>query len=72
MIDFGDGNWGLWGGDGDANESVTAFDFINVWLPSNGSSGDNLQADFNLDGTVTAFDFIDVWLVANGRQSQTP
>ena len=36
--DFGDGYIGLWGGDGDRSNDVTAFDFLNVWLVANGQA----------------------------------
>ncbi len=71
MVELEDGVFGLWGGDGNSDGSVTATDFLNVWLPDNGNAG-YLAADFNLDGQVTAFDFLTVWLVSNGQASQVP
>ncbi len=71
MVELEDGVFGLWGGDGNADGSVTATDFLNVWLPDNGGAG-YLEADFNMDGQVTAFDFLTVWLVSNGQSSQVP
>lgn len=72
MIQLADGFFALWGGDGDQNEAVTSFDFLEVWLPQNGTSPGYHQGDFNLDGVVTAFDFVRVWLPANGKASQIP
>ncbi len=70
--DLGDGNEGLWGGDGDRNGDVTAFDFLNVWLLENGGPAGYTYGDFNLSSDVTAFDFLNVWLPANGQASQVP
>ncbi len=71
MVELEAGVFGLWGGDGNANGSVTATDFLEVWLPDNGNAG-YLAADFNMDGQVTAFDFLMVWLVSNGQSSRVP
>ncbi len=70
--DRGDGFFTMWGGDGDANNSTTAFDFLNEWLPINGTPPSYNGGDFNLDGSGTAFDFLNVWLPANGQASQVP
>lgn len=70
--DLGNSAYGLWGGDGDRNGAVSAFDFLNVWLPENGGPLGYTYGDFNLSGTVTAFDFLNVWLPANGQSSQVP
>ena len=72
LIELDDGVYAMRGGDGDQNQAVTAFDFLNVWLPNNGSAPGYLQSDFNLDGQTTAFDFIQVWLPSNGSVSQVP
>ena len=71
MIEMEPGIWTLWPGDGNGDGQVTAFDFLNVWLPANGSAGYQ-QGDFNMDGSVTAFDFLQSWLPSNGRVSQVP
>ncbi len=71
MVELDERTYGLYGGDGDANGNVTAFDFLNIWLPQNGQTG-YLQGDFNLSSDVTAFDFLNVWLTSNGRGSQVP
>lgn len=71
LKDLGGSSYGLWGGDGNADGDVTAFDFIQSWLPQNGTNG-YLSGDFDLGGAVTAFDFLQVWLVSNGQASQVP
>ncbi len=72
MIGLGGGVYGLWGGDGDANDSTTAFDFLNEWLPVNGGPSGYHSGDFDMNGSPTAFDFLNVWLPANGQASQVP
>ncbi len=66
------GIFALWGGDGNADGEVTAFDFLNVWLPENGGPAAYTGGDFNLSGDVTAFDFLNVWLAGNGQATQVP
>ncbi len=67
------GGWfTLWGGDGDVSGAVTAFDFLNVWLPVNGGPSGYHSGDFDMNGSPTAFDFLNVWLPANGQQAQMP
>ncbi len=66
------GIFAKWGGDGNADGNVTAFDFLNVWLPINGGPMGYNAGDFNLDGSATAFDFLNVWLPANGQATQVP
>jgi len=72
VADLGDGRWGMWSGDGNADGTVTAFDFIDVWLPQNGGPSGYLMGDFNMTGDVSAFDFIEAWLPSNGQSSQVP
>ncbi len=72
MMEVATGVFGLWGGDGSADGSVTAFDFLNFWLPINGGPPGYNPGDFNLDGSGTAFDYLQVWLPANGYASQVP
>lgn len=72
MKQLAPGVFGLWGGDGDANNSVTAFDFVAQFLPINGGSEGYYSGDFNMDGDGTAFDFVLVWLEANGKSAQFP
>ena len=72
MTEIASGVWALWGGDDDGNGFITAFDFLNGWLPKNGGSPSYDPADFNLDAQFTAFDFLTVWLAANGQSAQMP
>ena len=71
MLELETGVFGMYGGDGNAIDGVTAFDFLNIWLPQNGTVG-YLQGDFNLSGDATAFDFLTVWLPGNGQASRVP
>ncbi len=66
------GIYALWGGDGNGNGSVSAFDYLEEWLPINGQSNIYEGGDFNMDREGTSFDFLDVWLPANGQASQVP
>ncbi len=70
-VEVSSGVYALWPGDGNEDESVTAFDYLNTWLPVNGSIG-YFSGDFNLDGDVSAFDFLNAWLLSNGLSSQVP
>ncbi len=72
MRDMLDGKYALWAADGIKDEEITSFDYLNSWLPANGSAAGYLQADFNMDGSVTAFDFLNAWLPSNGQASQVP
>ena len=72
LRDRGSGHFTMWGGDGDANGSTTAFDFLNEWLPINGSPSGYYAGDFDMNGSGTAFDFLNIWLPANGQASQIP
>ena len=72
MRDVGNGLFTMWGGDGNADGAVTAFDFVSKWLPINGNSDLYDGGDFNMDGTATAFDFLLIWLLSNGQASQAP
>ena len=71
--DLGDGRFGLYAGDADADGQVIASDF-NAWLTDTkaGATG-YLAADFNMDGQVNAADF-NIWLANTkaGAASQIP
>ncbi len=71
MVELETGVFGMHGGDGSSTDGVTAFDFLNFFLPFNGSNG-YLAGDFNLSGDVSAFDFLNVWLLGNGSATQVP
>ncbi len=70
--ELGPGIFGLWGGDGNGDGEVSAFDILNVWLPNNGGPVGYLPEDFNLNGSATALDFLQVWLPASGQAIQAP
>ena len=72
MRDRGNGDFTMWGGDGDASGGTTSVDFLNSWLPINGAPPGYNGGDFNLDGSGTAFDFLNTWIPANGQASQVP
>ncbi|MGA7305212.1 MAG: right-handed parallel beta-helix repeat-containing protein [Rhodothermales bacterium] len=57
MKALGDGNYGLFSSDANADRQVTALDF-SAWIASTtaGETG-YLAADFNMDGFTTALDF---------------
>ncbi len=65
------GIYGMYGGDGNSDGTVSAMDMLQVWLPENGSVG-YLAGDFNLNGSVSAFDVLLVWLAGNGLATQVP
>lgn len=71
-VDTTPSTFALRAGDGNADNQTTAFDFVQVWLPANGSPAAYTQADFNMTGFVTAFDFLIGWLPDNGQASQVP
>lgn len=73
MKSLGDGNYGMFGSDGNADGQSTGLDFI-AWLAATtaGATG-YLPSDYNMDGQVTGLDFI-VWLANTtaGAASQVP
>ncbi len=71
MLALDGSTFGTYGGDGNTDHQITAFDMLQVWLAENGTAG-YTQGDFNLNGSVTAFDMLQVWLPANGQSSQVP
>lgn len=72
MVEIEPGAFALWSGDGNADGTVTAFDFLQVWLPQNGGPPGYHAGDFNLSAQVTAFDFILGWLPSSGQATQVP
>ena len=73
MDSLGNGVYGLFAGDGNADGVVSKSDITNVWLPQflNGIDSYN-SADFNLDGSVTASDNNLYWLLDDSKSSQVP
>ena len=75
MADLGDGNFGMFTGDGNANGSITASDNNSVWLPQFLAGEDGYKSgDYNLNGSVTASDNNSAWLInfLLGADSQVP
>ncbi len=63
LSDLGDGKYGLFSGDGNANGLVSEEDIQNFWIPQFLNSIDGYQqGDFDLDGSVTASDNNVFWL----------
>jgi subtilisin family serine protease len=68
---LGNGIYGLYGGDGDANGQVQLQDKNNTWDPLSGLSG-YYPSDFNLDGQVQLQDKNEIWDPNAGVSSQIP
>ena len=69
--ELGDGVFGMYGGDGDANGQVNVQDKNNIWNPESGSSGYN-PADFDLNGQVNVQDKNNIWNTNTGNGSAVP
>lgn len=65
------GQWGMAGGDGNADRQVNNSDKVDVWTPTAGNSGYE-SGDFNMDGQVNNQDKVDVWEPNGGLGSQVP
>jgi hypothetical protein len=65
LKDIGNGIWGMYGGNGLADEQIDDLDYTSVWKLESGVSG-YLQGDFNMDGQVNNIDKNEVWLNNNG------
>jgi len=65
------GKWGMFSGDGDANNIINATDKTGVWTPNAGKKG-YLNADFNRNGQVSNVDKNDKWLPNQGKSCQVP
>ncbi len=72
MLEMESGIFGMYGGDGNAENGVTAFDMLQVWLPQNGGPVGYWSGDYNMNSSVTAFDILQIWLLSNGISSQVP
>ncbi|MCL5030775.1 MAG: hypothetical protein M1480_17330 [Bacteroidetes bacterium] len=73
MENLGNGLFGLYPGDGNADGIISQSDITSVWLPQFLTGIDGYQyADFNLDGAVTASDNHIYWLLDEGLSSQVP
>ena len=65
------GKWGMFSGDGDANNTVNNTDKTAVWTPNVGKKG-YLNADFNRNGQVNNPDKNNFWLPNVGKSCQVP
>jgi hypothetical protein len=70
MKNFGDGYFGLVGGDADGNGTVQNPDFV-IWRINSGFSSTYNPADFDLNGTVQAPDFV-IWRINSGLSQLLP
>jgi hypothetical protein len=65
------GIWGMYSGDGDANNTINNTDKIGTWFPNVGKKG-YLNADFNLNGQVNNQDKNEYWLSNVSKSCQVP
>jgi hypothetical protein len=65
------GKWGMYSGDGDANNTVNTADKTGTWTPDAGKKG-YLNADFNRNGQVNNPDKNDFWRPNIGKSCQVP
>ena len=69
MQNLGNGNFGLYSGDGNSDGEISNDDIQQIWIPEFLNSVDGyLQGDFNRDGSVTASDNNIYWLPNNGKK----
>ncbi len=64
------GKWGMYGGNGDGNDTVNSSDY-NIWSQKAGYEGYR-KADFNLNGQVNNPDKDDIWIENAGATSKVP
>jgi hypothetical protein len=62
---IGTGVWGMYSGNGLADDQIDDLDKTAVWGPESGKSG-YLQGDYNMDGQVDNLDKNGYWLMNNG------
>ena len=60
------GKWGMYSGDGDANNTINNTDKTAVWTPNAGKKG-YLNADFNRNGQVNNPDKNNYWIPNIGK-----
>jgi hypothetical protein len=65
------GKWGMYSGDGDANNTINTADKTGTWTPNAGKKG-YLNADFSRNGQVSNQDKNDYWLPNVGKSCQVP
>jgi len=68
---FGPSVWGMIGGDGDADKTITMDDKNNFWSIFVGKTG-YLSSDYNMDGQIDNQDKNEIWEGNLNRTSQVP
>ncbi len=71
MKSLGNGKFGLYAGDGNANGSVNNSDYNSIWKKENGSLGYD-KGDFDLNGGVNIVDRNSKWKPNNGKVTRVP
>ena len=71
MKALGNGRYGLYAADGNANGNINNSDYVGVWKKENGSLGYE-AGDFDLNGGVNIVDRNSKWNPNKGKSSQVP
>ncbi len=71
MKPLGNGKYGLYAADGNANGSINNSDYNSIWKKENGSAGYE-KGDFDLNGGVTIADRNSKWKPNNGHVTRVP
>lgn len=71
LADLGDGNWGMYAGDGNADGYVDVIDLIDIYFIQVDGDG-YLSGDWNLDFYCDVIDLIDVYFVNVDLQTHVP
>ncbi len=71
MKALGNGKYGLYAADGNANGSINNSDYNSIWKKENGSAGYE-KGDFDLNGGVTIADRNSKWKPNNGHVTRVP
>ncbi|MCD4788389.1 MAG: hypothetical protein K8R37_00195, partial [Bacteroidales bacterium] len=68
---LGEGKYGMYAGDADANGDIDMQDKTNIWATQSGTNGYK-SGDFDMNGQVNNPDKNDVWIGNIGAGSQVP
>ncbi len=71
MFSLGNGLFGMYSGDGDANGGISSIDRNDTWRLENGTIG-YFQGDYDLSGGVNSTDLNLCWRIDNGTLTQVP
>jgi hypothetical protein len=71
MKSLGNGKFGLYAADGNANGNINNTDYSRVWKRENGSLGYK-DGDFDLNGGVNIVDKNSKWSPNRGKNTQVP